>query len=210
MEEELQRISFFHENLRDLKQERDHWKGLCQKMALSLIVVSVIAVTGVSALFFKEREYFATTPNGQITPLVPLNKPIISPSGAQRFAVNAISDALSLNFRQWRGQLAAVEPSFTTGGYKEFLTQLEKTKWIKMIESEFMTTTVTERMRPVLVQHGVNSNGVYGYVIEVPLVLLLENQTERKTQKLDAKIIVVRVPTAERPEGMAIDKIFIS
>lgn len=204
-------LSLVHENLSDIKIDRDYWRSLAIKLGGALVITSGIAIVGIAAaIFFRENKYFATSPTGQITPLIPLNKPTTTSIVAQRFAVNTITEALSLNFRQWRTQLAQSEPNFTTSGYKSFLDQLEKTNWLKTLQDGLYTATVNEISRPVMVYQGPVSNGVYGYVVEVPLTLTLENGNERKRQELKARIIVVRVPTSEKPDGLAVDKVIVS
>ena len=42
------------------------------------------------------------------------------------------------------------------------------------------------------------------------MTLTLENQNERRRQEIRARIVVVRVPTSEKVEGIAVDKVFVS
>lgn len=203
-------LSLVHASLNEITEDRDRWRTQAQRLTVITAVCAVLIVGLVVALVMRPREYFATTPTGQIIPLVPLNKPTITSVAVQRFAVTTITESFSLNFRQWRTQLSRVEPSFTSSGYKSFLEQLERTGWIKTIEDSYFTASATEISRPVLVSEGVGPNGVYGYVVEVPMTLTLENQNERRRQEIRARIVVVRVPTSEKVEGIAVDKVFVS
>ena len=203
-------LSLVHATLSELQDERDHWRSICMKLGVSNLVTAACLVMAVTSLvFFRPATYFSTSSTGQITPLVPLSQPTVTSAVVQRFAVNTITEALSLNFRQYRSQLNHVESNFTTDGFKSFLTQLEGTNWIKSIEAGYFTATAIELARPVLVSQGIGPDGRYGYVIEVPITLLLENQTERRKQELKTRIIVVRVPTAEKADGIAVDKVFV-
>lgn len=204
-------LSLIHATIHELQTDRDKWRGLTIKLGISqmITVAGLMLVVGVLILHHPNT-YFATSPTGQITPLVPLEKPTVTSTAVQRFAVSTLTDSLSLNFRQWRGQLGRVEQNYTAAGYQSFIEQLEKTNWIKSLEDGYFTASATEISRPVLVAQGMGANGVYGYVIEIPMTLTLENQNERRRQALKAKVIVVRVPTSEKPDGIAVDKVFVS
>lgn len=207
----LNSLTLIHATLTELQDDRDKWRSLCMKLGTSQAVTAAILVLVIAVfIFYRPASYFATSPTGQIIPIVPLDKPTVTSVAVQRFAVTTISEALSLNFRQWRGQLANVEPNFTAPGYKSFLDEIEKTKWVKRLEEGYFTATVTEISRPVLVAQGTGANGVYGYVVEIPMTLTLENQTERRRQEMKARVVIVRVPTAEKPDGIAVDKVFVS
>lgn len=203
-------LTYVHATINEMTIDRDKYRGYFNWLLISNVIQGVVIIFLTTAIvMFRPATYFSTTPTGQITPIVPLEKPTVTSAAVQRFAVTTISEALSLNFRQWRTQLGHVETSFTTPGYKNFLEQLEKTNWIKTIEGGYFTATAIEISRPVLVSQGIGQNGVYGYVVEVPMTLILENQSERRKQEIKARIVVVRVPTSERTDGIAVDKVFV-
>lgn len=203
-------LSLVHASLNEITEDRNRWRTQSGRQTVAIVIGLVLIAGLVAALVMQPREYFASTPTGHIIPLVPLNKPTITSVAVQRFAVTTITESFSLNFRQWRTQLSQVEPSFTSSGYKSFLEQLERTGWIKTIEDGYFTASATEISRPVLVSEGIGPNGVYGYVVEVPMTLTLENQNERRRQEIRARIVVVRVPTSEKVDGIAVDKVFVS
>lgn len=206
-----QAITLVQATLNELTDDRNKWRKLALKLATSQIVTAIILVfLVVAVIFFRQTFFFATSPTGTITPLVPLNKPTVTSVAVQRFAVRTVSQAFSLNFRHWRNQLSVVEPDFTPNGYKSFLAELERTGWLKTIEQGLFTATAIEIARPVLVSEGLGPNGVYGYVVEAPMTLTLENPTERRRQELKARIVVVRVPSNEKVDGIAVDKVFVS
>ena len=71
-------------------------------------------------------KYFATSINGRITPLIPLDIPNQSDSSVLQWANVAATAAYSYNFVNYRTELVAASGFFTPEGWDQFLTALKQ------------------------------------------------------------------------------------
>ena len=204
---EQAQVALLHGTLVDIARDRDAWRGIAVKLGIISAILAIALILAVSGLLTPKREYFATSPGGQITPIIPLDRPSVSTSAVSSFALAAISDSLSLNFRQWRQQLSSARVHYTNPGFSGFTNQLEKMGWLSTIETEFLTVTVSAVDKPVVTAEGVGRNGVYGYVVEMPITLTLEGKSERRRQDMKVRVTIIRVPTVDSERGIAVDQV---
>lgn len=181
---------------------------------LLLTLYGLIAVLGISvlsniwlALRPVEIRYFATDSAGQIRELAALDRPIQSKVEVVNWTANAVADAFTFNFANYRETFEQAKNNFTEPGWKGFQTALTARKILEDITNNKYVSSAAIREAPVVVQEGIADGSRWGWKIEVPLVVTYESASTHTTQTFVAEVVVVRRPESENPRGLGIAQI---
>ena len=181
------------------------------KLALAL-TVALCASLGVAAILLLNQpkpQYFAATPDLRLAPMVPLDQPLLTQEGLLTWASNAITGAMSLNFLEWREKLEAVRPNFDDDTFKSFLSSLESSGILNMIQEKRLSASSVATGAPVIIASGLVS-GKATWRIEFPLIVSYESsQGVESTQRLIATVLVCRASTATTPRGVVIQQVVL-
>lgn len=153
-----------------------------------------------------EPKYFASTGNGRIIPLIPLDKPVMSVADVIDFAQKATRRSMTMDFLNYREQLEDSRKYFTGEGFQSYLDSLSNSGILDTIkDGRFNMNTTTET--GVLAKQAV-VDGRRVYVVNFPLTVKLAGQTsDRPDQEFLATIRVERISTAIDAQGIAITQV---
>lgn len=175
---------------------------------LSVALAGSIAVNGylVWKVANLEPRYFASTDDGRIIPLIPLDEPTLSVADVIDFSQKATRRSMTLDFLNYRSQLEDSRHYFTDAGFDSFLGTMSESGILDSIRNgRFNMSASTDT--GVLAQQGV-LNGRRVYIINFPLTLKLSGQTtDRPDQRFMATVRVERISTAIDAQGVAITSI---
>jgi intracellular multiplication protein IcmL len=181
---------------------------------LLLTLYGLIGILGVSvlaniwlALRPVEIRYFATDSQGQIRELTALDRPIQSKVEVLNWTANAVADAFTFNFANYRETFEVAKNNFTEPGWKGFQTALASRKILEDITNNKYVSSAAIREAPVVVQEGIADGSRWGWKVEVPLVVTYESASTHTTQTFVAEVVVVRRPESENPRGLGIAQI---
>lgn len=181
---------------------------------LLLSLYGLIGILGLSvlaniwlALRPVEIRYFATDSQGQIRELAALDRPIQSKVEVLNWTANAVADAFTFNFANYRQSFEQAKNNFTEPGWKGFQTALASRKILEDITNNKYVSSAAIREAPVVVQEGIADGSRWGWKIEVPLVVTYESASTHTTQTFVAEVVVVRRPESENPRGLGIAQI---
>ncbi len=181
------------------------------KLALSLTVALCISL-GVAALLLLNQpkpRYFAATPDLRLAPMVPLDQPLLTQEGLLTWASNAITGAMSLNFLEWREKLESIRPHFEDEAFKSFLSSLQSSGILEMIQEKRLSASAVATRAPVIIASGL-VGGKATWKIEFPLIVSYESsQGVESTQKLLATVLIRRASTAKTPRGVVIQQVVL-
>jgi intracellular multiplication protein IcmL len=154
--------------------------------------------------------YFASTPDGQITELVPLDKPLLSQAGLLNWVSETVTATLSLDFLHWRDKLTQVRSNYTSAAFQSLIASLKESGVIDLIENKRLSVNAVVTQAPVITASGPGEGGVMTWKIEVPLLTSYESSKGvESTQKLLAMVIARREITTIAPRGIAIQQIVL-
>ncbi len=153
-----------------------------------------------------EYRYFVTNPNGAIREIEVLNRPIQSERQVLNWVTQIISQAYSLSFANYEQQLSDIESKFTTSGWQGFQQAIENIGFIDSLLENQLVTSAVPRGAPIVVAQGLVDN-VYGWRIQLPLLVTYKSASVNRHQELLVEITVVRRPAHEDPIGLGIEKI---
>ena len=177
-------------------------------VTLAAIVLALIAILVAAWALTRpaENKYFATRTTGELVELTPLDQPHRSDTQVTNFAVDAITRSLSLDFANYRRELADVELFFTTSGWEAFLGELQRSGNLELLRNRRMISSAVANGATVL-RKGIDGDGIYTWQIEIPLTITYQSSSESQTQSLTMLIEVKRVPTWTSDSGVAVSRL---
>lgn len=148
--------------------------------------------------------YFATTPNGGIIPLVPLDQPYKANDAISQWAADVARKAYSFDFVHWRGQLNQLARYFTGNGYEQFLSALKKSGNVAAVRDKRLVGTAIAS--PAIITSEGPLNSVYTWEVEVPLQVRYSSARETIKQSLLITMTVQRTNTLKNEHGLAVNR----
>lgn len=150
-------------------------------------------------------KYFATSINGRVTPLVPLDEPNQSDSAVLQWVNQAAIAAYTYNFLNYRTQLQAASGYFTTDGWRQFLLALDSSNALNTVRQQKLIVSSVATKAPVILQKGVVS-GSYSWRVQLPILVSYQSASQSRQQSKVVTLLVTRISTLESPRGIGISQ----
>lgn len=185
---------------------RDGYRNII-KLALiqALVVVGLIVTFIVYINIHKGQDrYFATTADGRILQLIPLDQPNMSSAALLSWVSQSATEVMTFGFHDYQRRLQDSSRHFTRRGWESFTTALQRSRIIESVESLQQVVTAAPRSAPVLIQEGI-FNGRYRWVVRLPLTVTFRSGNNSTSSNLEVTITIERVPTLESPNGVGIE-----
>lgn len=180
------------------------------RLALRIAVIQCFIIFGlIGAMFFiihvhqPENRYFATTEDGRLIPMVPLNQPNLSTPALLSWVAQAASETMSFSFSNYRRNLQESSRHFTRAGWESFSSALQAAKIIESIEANTQEISAVPRGAPILKYEGLVA-GVYQWQVQIPMILTYTSGSKTRTDRWMITLVIVRVPRLESPNGVGI------
>jgi intracellular multiplication protein IcmL len=184
-----------------------------QKLVTGLIITLIVNVIMASMLLYEFThpplpKYFATSVNGRITPLFPLNEPNQSDSAVLQWANQAAIAAFSYNFVNYRDELQASSGFFTAEGWQQFLTALQQSNNLDAVKAKKLIVSAVATRAPIILQKGL-LNGRYSWRVQMPLLVTYQSASEFSQQNNVVTMLINRVSTLNSPRGIGISQFVV-
>lgn len=148
-------------------------------------------------------KYFATSINGRITPLYPLDQPNQSDSAVLQWANQAAIAAFTYNFVNYRDELQASSGFFTPEGWTQFLNALQQSNNLEAVKAKKLIVSAVATRAPIILQKGL-LNGLYSWRIQMPILVTYQSASEFSQQNNVVTMLITRVSTLNSPRGIGI------
>jgi intracellular multiplication protein IcmL len=186
----------------------EYYRDGFHKIFLALLVSVILNLISVYSVYYvyqhpPEPVYFATSANGRIMPLIPLNEPNSSDGVILQWANLATVAAYSYNFVNYRNELQSASEFFTAEGWSTFLDALKESNNLEAVISKKLVVTAVATRAPVILQKGVLS-GRYSWRIQIPILVTYQSASEFSQQNLVVTMLVTRISTLNNPKGVGI------
>jgi intracellular multiplication protein IcmL len=185
-----------------------------KRLILAVMVMAVLCAICVLAATFTvmskpEPRYFATRAEGGILPLTPVSQPILTDSQLLNFAVHAVTRSMTLDFSNYRQDLADSQIFFEQpSGWENYLRALESSTMLKfIINRKLVSSAVAENA--AIIKKGPDERGRHSWTVQIQLNVTYQSSSEKTSSPLRAEVVVVRVPTYEAPDAVAISRIVV-
>lgn len=186
---------------------RDGYRGMLKLLMIQGVVI--IGLLGIS--FFvvhthqPENRYFATTEDGRLVPMLPLNQPNLSTPALLSWVAQASTEVMTFGFNDYRRRLQEASRSFTKRGWESFTKALQASRMIETVEANQQVITAAPSGAPIVESEGMY-NGRYQWVIQLPLIVTYQSGSKTRSSRLLVTLVVVRVPRLESPNGIGIEQ----
>ncbi len=189
------------------------YKDSQRKVMLALLVALVVNLVLASMLVYilthpPAPKYFATSINGRITPLFPLNEPNQSDSAVLQWANQAAIAAFTYNFVNYRDELQASSGFFTAEGWDQFLNALQQSNNLDAVKAKKLIVSAVATRAPIILQKGV-LNGSYSWRVQMPILVTYQSASEFTQQNNVVTMLIARVSTLNSPRGIGISQFVV-
>ncbi|MEE4377686.1 MAG: DotI/IcmL/TraM family protein [Candidatus Competibacteraceae bacterium] len=149
-------------------------------------------------------EYFATTADGRLIPLVPISEPYVAPEVMLTWVTQSVTQAYTLDFVHFRQQLSEMRELFTARGFRKHRDALDEAGILEAVKKRRLVTQVVATAPPIITNLGRIGNR-FSWRIEVPIQVSYQGgSSQSQPQKNVVEVLVVRIPTHELARGYAI------
>jgi len=186
---------------------RDGYRNLLRLAIVQGVVIIglIMAMLYVIKVHQPENRYFATTEDGRLVPMVPLNQANLSDPALLSWVAQSTTEVMTFGFNDYRRRLQEASRNFTRKGWDSFTNALEASRIVEMVEANQQVVTAAPRGAPIIQWQGL-SNGRYQWIVQIPLVLTYQSGDRRQSKNMLVKVVVVRVPRLESPNGVGIEQ----
>ncbi|MCC5791956.1 MAG: type IVB secretion system apparatus protein IcmL/DotI [Legionellaceae bacterium] len=155
--------------------------------------------------------YFATSIDGRITPIIPLNARNQTDAQIYQWSTQAAVAAFTFNFVNYRQELEAASGFYTAEGWRQFQTALQNSGMLDLVRLQKLVVSAVPTGAPQIVKQGILSGGLYGWRVQIPLFVNLQNSSNFYSPKnFMVTLLIVRVSTLNSPRGIGIQQFLVS
>lgn len=175
-------------------------------LALLIAIAVNLVLTALLIYIITHRPpptYFATSVNGRITPLFPLDQPNQSDSAVLQWANQAAIASFTYNFVNYRDELQASSGFFTAEGWDQFLNALQQSNNLDAVKAKKLIVSAVATRAPVILQKGI-LNGSYSWRVQMPILVTYQSASEFTQQNNVVSMLITRVSTLNSPRGIGI------
>ena len=188
----------------------DFWRGGFWRGALTAVFLSTALVAlgwdfAYTVSHPSEPLYFFTDSHANLVQDTPLSQPVMPDADLMEFTARSVLAVYNFDYEHYRETLSReASPNFTVAGWNGVVTAIEKTRNLDEIKASFMVVAAKPLDSPAILSLGQVGDHL-AWTIRLPIHVTYANLKENRHMDLVVTAIVVRVPTAFHPNGMAID-----
>lgn len=176
-------------------------------MGLLLICILVICVLTGGLIYLVNHppmpKYFATTTDGRIMPLVPLDQPNLSTSALLQWANAAAIAAYTYNFVNYREALQEASENFTSNGWVDFMNALTSSNNLNAVIAKKLIVSAVATGAPVILAQGL-LDGQYSWKVQMPMLVTYQSASQFSQQSIVVTILITRISTLNSAKGIGI------
>jgi intracellular multiplication protein IcmL len=182
---------------------------LMQRTNLVSVIVTAIALTSFALYIFfgHSTRYFATTEGGRVVAVQDLAAPNWTRDTVAEFANRTMVAIYTLRWDRYQEELQQRRDFFTADGWPALMTAFERAGTLDYLRNERLIASAVPLEAPLVVDEGLNPEGRYTWLVEVPLEVSYRKADSRSTQRLVATLTIVQVPVEENPRGLAVHNV---
>jgi intracellular multiplication protein IcmL len=176
--------------------------SLAQLVLIGILIVSII---GLVATIKQHPVYFATTTDGRIINIVPLNEPFLTPAQVIAWSAGTAQNVMRFGYYDYRDRLQQVSGNFTATGWDSFNKALKDANFLEAIEARKLVVTLDINGAPEI-QSAMVRNGVYTWYVQIPVTIKFDGDQPPQPIVTTLRLQLVRVSTLQNPDGISIEQ----
>ena len=148
---------------------RDNFRRMVTICLLSLIANAILAASLVFSIKHHQKPiYFASSTQGQLVNMKPLNQPILSDTAVKSWISRSLPSVFDMDFVNYQRNMNNSRKFFTDYGWENFLTAFNPV--LEKIKTDQLVTSATVTDVPYIVSKGIK-DGIYTWEVQVPLII---------------------------------------
>ena len=197
-----------------VKSRNDFYRDNYRKVVIALLLcIFIIVILTCSIIYIitnpPEPRYFATTNDGRIMPLVPLEQPNLSNAALLQWANTAAISAYTYNFIDYRQRLQEASEYFTPDGWRAFLDALKASNNLNAVTDKKLVVSAVAVKAPTVLEQGILM-GRYTWKVQLEMLVSYQSPNQMVQQNLVVTMLIVRVPTLNSARGIGIAQFIVS
>jgi intracellular multiplication protein IcmL len=186
---------------------RDGYRMLLRISILQGLVIVLLIASIIGMLMTVETRYvyFATTSDGRIINIVPLNEPFRSPAEVIAWAAGTAQNVLRFDYRDYRQRLQQAASNFTPTGWESFTKALKESRVLEAVDARKLVVSLDIDAAPEIKNSFVH-DGIYTWYLQFPIVIKFDGNDVPAPIHANLILQVVRVSTLQNPDGISIEQ----
>lgn len=187
---------------------RDGYRSLLRISFIQGIVIAVliIAIVTLARTMETRQVYFATTSDGRIINIVPLNEPYLSPAQVIAWAASTAQNIMRFGYHDYRERLQQASANFTPTGWNSFNKALKEANFIDAVEARKLVVTMDINGAPEIQKEGPNKDGIYTWFVLFPVTIKFDGTAPPSPIRTNLRLQIQRVSTLQNPNGISIEQ----
>lgn len=188
---------------------RDNYRRFTVVLIISILINVILAIVILYLITHPPKpKYFATTINGEITEITPIDQPNQSDSAILQWTNQAAIAAFTYNFVNYRQELQAASSFFTPQGWRQFLNALNDSNNLQAVREKRLVVSAVATRAPIILEKG-RLNGTYSWRVQMPILVTYQSASEFSQQNNTVTMLVQRVSTLNSPRGIGISQFIV-
>jgi len=197
-----------------VRLRNEFYRDSYRKVVIALLVCIFVVLMLAGSLVYiignpPMPKYFATSTDGRIMPLVPLDRPNLSTAALLQWANTAAVAAYTYNFVNYRQALQAASDFFTPEGWQGFMSELQSSNNLNAVIDKKLIVSAVATGAPVVLDQGVIL-GAYTWRVQLPLLVTYQSASQFSQQAITVTMLINRVSTLSSPLGVGISQFIAS
>jgi intracellular multiplication protein IcmL len=186
---------------------RDGYRLLLRISIVQGIVIGVLvlAIATLVMSMHARQVYFATTSDGRIINIVPLNEPYRSSAEVIAWASSTVQNVMRFGYNDYRDRLQQVSGDFTPTGWDSFSKALKQSNIIEALEAHKLVVNIDINGAPEITNASVR-NGVYTWDLKFPVTMRYDGNEPPQPSSYVLLLRITRVSTLQNPDGISIEQ----
>lgn len=179
--------------------------GIQAPLILALVFLTVLT----SIMFARQYVYHLVILDREGAPekihrLVPLDEPNLTRTAIINMTMNIAAEALTFGFNNAEDRLLQVRRFFTDEAWNDFAAAYLQSGRLDVIKKKQQILTTVATDGAVIIKEGMVHDR-YQWVTQVPIIITYLAGQKTQVNRSILQLTLVRVPTTQHPEGVAID-----
>jgi intracellular multiplication protein IcmL len=186
---------------------RDGYRTLLRISVLQGLVMILLILAIISMIMTVETRYvyFATTSDGRIINIVPLNDAFRPPAEVIAWASRTAKNVLTFDYRDYRHRLQDAAANFTPTGWESFTKALKESRVLEAVEARRLVVSLDVESAPEIKNSFVH-DGIYTWYLQFPITIRFDGNDPPAPIHATLILQVVRVSTLQNPDGISIEQ----
>lgn len=186
---------------------RDGYRLMLRISIIQGIVIVLLGAAILAMLMSMETRfvYFATTSDGRIINIVPLNEQYRSRADVVAWAAGKAQEVMRFGYNDFRQRLQTSSSYFTQTGWESFTKAMREARILEAVEARKLTVSMDVEAAPE-VKRAFERDGVYTWYLQFPIVIKFDGNEPPAPIQAMLILQIVRVSTLQNADGISIEQ----